>query len=185
MSLPILRRAPIAIQQCTQSMNRRIHMFDYPMSRNAVISHPSHCLKFCRRYANKVESSSKASDIPDLSVREASISDSSPLKEKAPTELRENPYTIPNFLTVSRIVCCPILAWSIMTSQAPLTICLLTYAGLSDAVDGYLARHYGMGTVVGSILDPAADKLLVTTLVGSLWYSGLLASGFLSCLPGI
>lgn len=51
---------------------------------------------------------------------------------------------------------------------------LLFVAGVSDLVDGYLARKYSMGTVLGSILDPAADKLLMTTMVVSLTVKGLL-----------
>ena len=40
-------------------------------------------------------------------------------------------------------------------------------------VDGYLARKYNMGSVLGSILDPAADKALMTTLVVTLTVRGL------------
>jgi cardiolipin synthase len=53
---------------------------------------------------------------------------------------------------------------------------LLFVAGVSDLVDGYLARKYNMGTVLGSIMDPAADKLLMTTMVVSLTMRGMLPS---------
>lgn len=82
--------------------------------------------------------------------------------------LRENIYTIPNVLTVSRIVACPVLGWAILDSNYELATGLLLYAGLSDLVDGYLARRYNMGSVLGTILDPAADKILMTTLVVTL-----------------
>jgi len=50
----------------------------------------------------------------------------------------------------------------------------LTYPILScSQVDGYLARKYDMGSVLGSILDPAADKALMTTLVVTLTIRGL------------
>lgn len=53
---------------------------------------------------------------------------------------------------------------------------LLFYCGLSDLADGTLARRYGMSSVLGTILDPAADKILMTTMVVSLAYKGLLPS---------
>ncbi|TEB36597.1 hypothetical protein FA13DRAFT_1705905 [Coprinellus micaceus] len=98
--------------------------------------------------------------------------------------LRENIYTIPNILTVSRIVACPALGWAILGGNYHLATGLLVYAGLTDLchpchlhnpwvsfglkIDGHLARKYNMGSVLGSILDPAADKLLMTTLTVTL-----------------
>ncbi|KAI0642181.1 CDP-alcohol phosphatidyltransferase-domain-containing protein [Trametes meyenii] len=83
--------------------------------------------------------------------------------EKAPT-IRENIYTLPNLLTLSRIVACPVLGWSIVHDDFYLATGLLVYAGLTDLVDGYLARRFNMSSVLGTILDPAADKTLMTTL---------------------
>ncbi|PVG04663.1 hypothetical protein CPB86DRAFT_692717 [Serendipita vermifera] len=87
---------------------------------------------------------------------------------------RENIYTIPNLLTTSRILSCPILGWAIVQGNFPLATGLLAYAGFSDLLDGYIARKYKSGTVLGSILDPAADKTLMTTLVISLAYQNML-----------
>ncbi|KAJ6619905.1 CDP-alcohol phosphatidyltransferase-domain-containing protein [Mycena sp. CBHHK59/15] len=88
--------------------------------------------------------------------------------------LRENIYTLPNALTVSRLVACPILGWSILHGQFYLATSLLVYAGLTDLADGYLARRFKTQTVLGTILDPAADKALVTTLAVTLTMKGLL-----------
>lgn len=111
--------------------------------------------------------------------------------ETKPT-LRENIYTLPNVLTVSRIVACPVLGWSILQNDFTLATTLLVYAGLTDLVclcisgviwnnsegifkaDGYLARRFNMQTVLGTILDPAADKTLMTTLTVTLAMQGLL-----------
>ncbi|KAF5316159.1 hypothetical protein D9619_006290 [Psilocybe cf. subviscida] len=82
---------------------------------------------------------------------------------KTPT-IRENIYTIPNILTVSRILACPILGWSILDGNYTLATGLLVYAGLTDFADGWIARKYQMSSVLGTILDPAADKTLMTTL---------------------
>ncbi|KAF9466149.1 CDP-alcohol phosphatidyltransferase-domain-containing protein [Collybia nuda] len=93
--------------------------------------------------------------------------------ETKPTP-RENIYTLPNALTVSRIVACPVLGWSILQNDFTLATTLLVYAGLTDLADGYLARRFNMQTVLGTILDPAADKTLMTTLTVTLAMQGLL-----------
>lgn len=48
------------------------------------------------------------------------------------------------------------------------------YAGFSDLLDGWIARKYNLQTVVGSVVDPMADKALMTTLVGCLAVNGSL-----------
>ncbi|KAF9779251.1 CDP-alcohol phosphatidyltransferase-domain-containing protein [Thelephora terrestris] len=80
----------------------------------------------------------------------------------------EKVWTIPNVLTISRILSCPLLGYAILIDDFYVATGLLVYAGLTDFVDGYLARRYNMGSVLGSILDPAADKMLMTTLVVTL-----------------
>lgn len=49
---------------------------------------------------------------------------------------------------------------------------LYIYAGVTDVIDGALARRWKQQTVLGSILDPAADKLLMMTVVGTFAYVG-------------
>ncbi|KIY44937.1 hypothetical protein FISHEDRAFT_67198 [Fistulina hepatica ATCC 64428] len=88
--------------------------------------------------------------------------------------IRENIYTIPNVLTLSRIISCPVLAWAIVDGHFVLATSLLAYAGFTDLADGYLARHFRMKSVLGTILDPAADKALMTTLTVALSWRGLL-----------
>ncbi|KIK42175.1 hypothetical protein CY34DRAFT_805235 [Suillus luteus UH-Slu-Lm8-n1] len=98
--------------------------------------------------------------------------------------LRENIYTIPNLLTVSRILSCPVLGWSILHDDFFLATGLLVYAGLSDLADGYLARRFSMHSVLGTILDPAADKTLMTTLTVTLAMKGLLPVSLASIIIG-
>jgi len=93
---------------------------------------------------------------------------------KGKPSIRENIYTLPNFLTISRIFACPILGWSILNDDFYLATGLLVYAGASDLIDGYLARRFDMQSVLGTILDPAADKMLMTTLAVTLTMKGLL-----------
>ncbi|KAI5479200.1 cardiolipin synthase [Pseudohyphozyma bogoriensis] len=89
-------------------------------------------------------------------------------------ELRENIYTIPNALTLSRIFACPAIGYFVLQGQFKEATGLLFVAGVTDLLDGWLARKYKMGSVLGSILDPAADKLLMTTMVVTLTMKGML-----------
>ncbi|KAF8586443.1 hypothetical protein K439DRAFT_1387162 [Ramaria rubella] len=88
--------------------------------------------------------------------------------------IRENIYTLPNLLTVSRILACPVLGWSIVEGNFGIATSLLVYAGVTDWVDGFIARRYRMQSVMGTILDPAADKALMTTLTVTLAWKALL-----------
>ena len=81
---------------------------------------------------------------------------------------------IPNMLTVSRILMSPVIGLSILNGELGKSIALLAVAGTTDFLDGYLARKYDWKTPIGSVLDPLADKILITTLVGSLCYQSLL-----------
>ncbi|KAI2102338.1 hypothetical protein LOZ34_005539 [Ophidiomyces ophidiicola] len=80
----------------------------------------------------------------------------------AATGRHENIYTLPNLLTVSRLVAAPLVGYSILHAHHGLALALFVYAGVTDLVDGYIARRFGLQTVVGTILDPMADKALMT-----------------------
>ncbi|KLT46182.1 hypothetical protein CC85DRAFT_281841 [Cutaneotrichosporon oleaginosum] len=97
-----------------------------------------------------------------------------PGKKNEQVELHESPYTLPNALTIARIAACPFLAWSIVKGDFEVATAILVTSGLTDWLDGYLARKWNQKTVLGSIIDPMADKTLVTTLVVCLTYKGLL-----------
>ena len=49
---------------------------------------------------------------------------------------------------------------------------LFAYAGITDLVDGWIARRWKLQTVVGTVIDPMADKILMTVLVGCLAWKG-------------
>jgi phosphatidylglycerophosphate synthase len=89
-----------------------------------------------------------------------------------PPEKRENIYTLPNFLTLTRLLATPAIAFLILDSKPYLATSLLLYAGLTDLIDGYIARRFNLKSVVGTILDPMADKFLMVTLTGALAYVG-------------
>ena len=62
---------------------------------------------------------------------------------------------------------------------------LFAYAGITDLVDGWIARKWNQQTVVGSVVDPMADKTLMTVLVGCLAVNGTLPRKPLHTYPRI
>ena len=83
--------------------------------------------------------------------------------------------SIPNIITVSRIASTPILSYLIVTESYQYAVGGCILFGLSDWLDGYIARNYeGQSTVLGTYLDPLADKFMINTLAVSLWYTALL-----------
>jgi cardiolipin synthase (CMP-forming) len=72
------------------------------------------------------------------------------------------------------MVSTPILAYCVVTEQHWWAIGGCTLAAISDYLDGYLAKRYGWSTVLGTYLDPLADKAFVNTLGVGLWYTGIL-----------
>ncbi|KAI7835161.1 CDP-alcohol phosphatidyltransferase-domain-containing protein [Kickxella alabastrina] len=87
---------------------------------------------------------------------------------------REKILTIPNALTMARIVSSPYIGYLIVQGQYEWALSGCIVFGLTDALDGYIARKYNMQSFVGSILDPAADKILMTTLTLALSFNGLM-----------
>lgn len=68
---------------------------------------------------------------------------------------------IPNFITGARILFVPCLIWMLFQSHFERALILVLLMGLSDALDGFLARCYGWKTTLGSYLDPIADKVML------------------------
>ncbi|XP_028846087.1 cardiolipin synthase (CMP-forming) [Denticeps clupeoides] len=90
-------------------------------------------------------------------------------------ELYENPWTIPNFLCMGRIVLAPVLGYLIMEKYFQLSLGLFVLAGATDLLDGWIARSWpGQKSALGSALDPLADKILVSVLYVSLTCANLI-----------
>jgi len=68
---------------------------------------------------------------------------------------------IPNFLTLLRIGATPVLVLLLNDREYDLALLLFVLAGLSDGLDGYIAKRFGFVTRLGAILDPLADKMLI------------------------
>lgn len=84
--------------------------------------------------------------------------------------------SIPNLITVGRIILVPVVFWLLLTGRTQAAFFAFVVAGISDAVDGYLAKHYGWATELGAYLDPLADKLLIVCIFIALGARGELPS---------
>jgi len=83
---------------------------------------------------------------------------------------------IPNFLSLLRIILVPLLVIFLINKAFLKALILFTALGVTDALDGFLARILKQQTVLGSYLDPIADKILIT--------SCFLALAILKVIPG-
>jgi cardiolipin synthase len=93
----------------------------------------------------------------------------------ATTNPRLNPLrSAPNLITILRICLAPFLVAAILENRFRIGFILFVVAGLSDALDGLLARALKQQTVLGQYLDPVADKLLLSTLFLVLLHEGLM-----------
>lgn len=72
--------------------------------------------------------------------------------------------TIPNIITIIRILLVPVFVTYLYSKHIIAAFVILIISGISDVVDGYIARKYNMITKLGTILDPAADKLMQFTV---------------------
>src|ERR1039457_3729039 len=82
--------------------------------------------------------------------------------------------TAPNLLTLLRICLAPFLVAAILERHFAVSFGLFVVAGLTDALDGLLARLLKQRSMLGQYLDPVADKLLLSTLFLVLFYKGLM-----------
>ena len=82
---------------------------------------------------------------------------------------------IPNLITLGRILLVPIVVWAIATPGTMwIAFVLFLAAGVSDAVDGFLAKRFSMTTELGAYLDPLADKALIVSIYLTLGINDLI-----------
>lgn len=81
---------------------------------------------------------------------------------------------LPNLISMLRIVLVAPVTWLLWQGRYTEALYLFALAGFSDALDGYLAKHYGWTSWLGGLLDPLADKLLLVACYFTLGWQGLL-----------
>ena len=77
-----------------------------------------------------------------------------------------------NIITVFRLLLTPIIIWLIFSSYYMLGLIFFVLSGLSDALDGFIAKQFNQKTLLGSYLDPIADKALIVSSILALGYVG-------------
>ena len=81
-----------------------------------------------------------------------------------------------NIITVGRLLFTPIIIWLIFSSYYSLGLIFFVLSGLSDALDGFIAKQFNQSTILGSYLDPIADKTLIVSSILVLGYMGAIPS---------
>jgi cardiolipin synthase len=72
--------------------------------------------------------------------------------------------SVPNIITLGRILLVPFIVWAIASNEMEIAFAIFLVAGVSDAVDGFLAKRFNMASELGALLDPLADKLLLVSI---------------------
>ncbi|MBX5480231.1 MAG: CDP-diacylglycerol--glycerol-3-phosphate 3-phosphatidyltransferase [Myxococcaceae bacterium] len=86
-------------------------------------------------------------------------------RRRRPSILVEQFWNVPNLLTLLRILAIPLFVWFTYDADPWYSVwaaAIFALASITDVIDGYLARKWNQMTVVGKLLDPLADKLIVT-----------------------
>ncbi len=93
----------------------------------------------------------------------------STMQKNVKKDYSERILTIPNVLSLVRILMIPAIVWLYLVEESALwTAVILTVSGLTDVVDGYIARHFGMVSDFGKAFDPVADKLTQFSMLACL-----------------
>jgi cardiolipin synthase len=82
--------------------------------------------------------------------------------------------TVPNAISVARLLCAPLFLWLLFgAEERTAAFALLGVLGATDWVDGWIARRFDQGSVVGKVLDPVADRILLLTAAVTLTVDGV------------
>ena len=80
--------------------------------------------------------------------------------------------TIPNVITIVRFLLVPAVIYALLAGRTDLALVGFVVAGISDGVDGFIARQFDQRSELGAYLDPVADKLLLVSVFVVLGYMG-------------
>lgn len=90
--------------------------------------------------------------------------------------MRRYEITIPNLLTSVRIVVVPFVVLEILKERMNIAFYIFLFGGITDLLDGFIARRFNMVTKTGAFLDPAADKIFMVPTIVALSLKGLIPS---------
>jgi cardiolipin synthase len=79
---------------------------------------------------------------------------------------------LPNLITLGRLLCVPLAIWLVLSDDLGAAFWLFVAAGLSDAIDGFIAKRFDQRSRLGALLDPIADKTLLVSMYVTLGVAG-------------
>ncbi len=88
--------------------------------------------------------------------------------------MQASPFNIANLLTLLRFCLVPVVVIALVNQHWTLAFVLFVAAGVTDAIDGFVARRFDMRTELGAYLDPLADKALLVSIYVTMAIGGLL-----------
>ena len=97
---------------------------------------------------------------------------------------KETIFNVPNMLTLSRVALSGPLAYALYYDHYKLAFAGIAFGGVCDALDGYLARKWNQQTILGSFLDPAADKFMIASIVGTMAMKGMISTWLVALVIG-
>ncbi|MBX6367492.1 MAG: CDP-alcohol phosphatidyltransferase family protein [Rhodospirillales bacterium] len=80
--------------------------------------------------------------------------------------------SLPNIITLARLLSVPVTVWLILDGRLSAAFAMFVAAGISDAVDGWIAKRWEQRTELGALLDPIADKTLLVAIFVTLGIAG-------------
>ncbi|NRA86334.1 MAG: CDP-alcohol phosphatidyltransferase family protein [Rhizobiales bacterium] len=89
---------------------------------------------------------------------------------------------LPNIITIGRIFIVPVVVWVLLADEFLISLILFIIAGISDFIDGWLARLQNLQTLLGAYLDPFADKLLMGSVYLTLGILGHIPIWLVLCV---
>jgi cardiolipin synthase len=82
--------------------------------------------------------------------------------------------TIPNLITIARLLGVPLIVWLMIDDRFVEATLLFVVGGLSDAADGFIAKRFRAASMLGAYLDPIADKAMLVSVFVTLGFKGIL-----------
>lgn len=93
--------------------------------------------------------------------------------DHAPPVVQWRPFTVPNAITLVRLLCVPAFVWLLFANDDRVSAAILLAAiGSTDWVDGWFARKFDQVSEFGKLFDPTVDRVMMLTAVLSVWIDG-------------
>ena len=96
------------------------------------------------------------------------------IKKQYSPEPRDIYFTVPNFISLLRIISIPLIAMLVARHEMVSALVVLALSAVSDGLDGLIARSFNQVSKIGQILDPIADRLLIFCSILALGIAGII-----------